>query len=201
MIDGWARKRIDPFVNAVAGRLANAGVSANAITLAAFATGLAAAVSIAAGWVLAGLALILLSRLGDTLDGAVARLNGKTDFGGFLDLALDFAFYGAVPLAFAFLNPERDALAAAALLAAFYVNGATFLAYAAHAAKLGLDQKPRGEKSLPFTTGLAEAGETLAVFTVFCLFPGWFSPVALLFAAACLWTAFWRIMEARRAFS
>lgn len=200
MLDGWARRRIDPVVNRLGGALATTGVSANAVTFIGFGIGIAAAVAIAAGWLATGLALILASRLADALDGVVARLSGKTDFGGYLDLALDFAFYGAIPFAFAVLDPAVNALAAAGLIAAFYVNGATFLGYAAVAARRGLETAIRGDKSVYFTTGLAEATETLAVFSAFCLFPAWFAPLAWGFAAVCLWTAFWRIVEARRTF-
>lgn len=201
MIDGWARRRIDPVVNRLGAGLAATGVSANTVTVASFLVGLAAALSIAMGWPLAGMALILASRLGDALDGVVARRNGSTDFGGYLDLTLDFAFYGAVPLAFAFADPAHNGLAAAGLIAAFYINGASFLGFAALAAKRGLAGAARGEKSLYFTTGLAEAGETLAVFCAFCLVPDRFAPIAWGFAAACLWTAAWRIRAAWRTFA
>lgn len=200
MLDRRARGLLDPALNAVAARLARAGIGADQVTLAAFALGMAAAAAIALGQPLAGLALLLASRLGDGLDGAVARIGGATDRGGFLDIVLDFAFYGAIPLAFAFADPAANALAAAALVFSFYVNGASFLAYAVMAEKRGIAQRARGEKSLLFTTGLAEATETIAVFAAFCLFPGWFAPVAWAFAAVCLWTALSRIVLAWRAF-
>jgi phosphatidylglycerophosphate synthase len=200
MLDGWARRRIDPLANRLGHALATKGVTADAVTLAGFTLGLAAVAAIAFGWLAIGLALILMSRLADALDGVVARRNGKSDFGGYLDLVLDFAFYGAVPFAFALLDPAANALAAAGLIAAFYVNGATFLGYAALAARRGLETTARGDKSFYFTTGLAEATETLAVFAAFCLFPAWFAEIAWGFAVACLWTAFWRIVEARRTF-
>lgn len=200
VLDRWARRRLDPALDSVAARLADAGIGADQVTLAAFALGMAAAGAIALGQPLAGLALLLASRLGDGLDGAVARIAGKTDRGGFLDIVLDFAFYGAIPLAFAFADPAANALAAAALVFSFYVNGASFLAYAAMAEKRGLSAAARGEKSLFFTTGLAEATETIAVFVAFCVLPGWFSPIAWVFAAVCLYTALSRIVLAWRAF-
>jgi phosphatidylglycerophosphate synthase len=200
MLDGWARRRIDPFMDRLGGSLAATGVTADAITLVGFALGLAAVAAIAVGWLATGLALILMSRLADGLDGVVARCNGKSDFGGYLDLVLDFAFYGAVPFAFALLDPAANAVAAAGLIAAFYANGATFLGFAALAARRGLATRVRGDKSIYFTTGLAEASETLAVFAAFCLLPDWFAEIAWGFAAVCLWTAFWRIVEARRTF-
>lgn len=200
MLDGWARRRIDPLMNRLGHVLAATGVAADVVTLAGFAIGLAAVAAIASGRPMTGLVLILMSRLADALDGIVARRNGKSDFGGYLDLVLDFAFYGAVPFAFALLDPAANALAAAALIAAFYANGATFLGFAALAERRGLATRVRGDKSIYFTTGLAEATETLAVFAAFCLFPAWFAEIAWGFAAVCLWTAFWRIVEARRTF-
>ena len=77
MLDGWARRRIDPALDRVAGALHAAGISANAITLSAFAIGAAAALAIALGALWTGLILILVSRLGDGLDGAVAKRAGR----------------------------------------------------------------------------------------------------------------------------
>ena len=86
------------------------------------------------------------------------------------------------------------------LLASFYVNGSSFLAFAIIAAKRGLTTEARGEKSLYFTIGLAEASETIAVFCLFCLFPGAFAAIAYAFAALCTVTAAARIALAMRAF-
>ena len=58
----------------------------------------------------------------------------------------------------------------------------------------------RGPKSLFFTTGLAEASETILVFIAFCLFPAWFSAIAWAFAALTLYTAVSRIVLAWRTF-
>lgn len=200
MLDGWARAKIDPGLTAIARRLAAAGVGANAITYVGLVLGLAAAAAIALGAFWIGLMLILVSRLCDGLDGAVARLNGKTDLGGYLDIVLDFAFYGVVPLGFILFDPAQNAIAGAVLLLAFYVNGASFLAYAVMAEKRGLMTEARGEKSLFFTTGLAEASETLAVFVLMCLAPQWFAALAYLFAAVTLYTTVSRIVLAAKRF-
>ena len=199
MLDGWARRRLDPLLNRLAARLAAAGATPNAITVGACAVGLLAAAAIAAQWYLVGLALLLISRLGDGLDGAVASITGKTDLGGFLDIVLDFVFYGAIPLGFVLADPAANAVAGAALIFSFYVNGGSFLAYAVMAEKRGLKTEERGEKSLFFTTGLAEATETIAFFVAFCLFPAWFSVLAGIFAVLCLYTATSRILLAARA--
>ena len=200
MLDGWARRLIDPALVRMASGLAGAGVSANAVTITACVVGLAAAGAIALGHLWLGLAFLLLSRLGDGLDGAVARIKGKTDFGGYLDIVLDFVFYGAIPVGFAMLDPGANALAACVLVLSFYINGASFLAFAIMAEKRGLATDARGQKSLFFTTGLAEATETIAFFVAFCLFPGWFPILAYVFAAICFYTALSRIVLASRMF-
>jgi phosphatidylglycerophosphate synthase len=201
MLDGWARRHLDPVLDGSGRRLAAAGITANGVTFAAFAIGMAAAVAIALGWFLSGLALILLSRLGDGLDGAVARVEGGTDLGGYLDIVLDFAFYGAIPIGFLLADPAANAVAGAVLVFSFYVNGASFLAYAIMAEKRGLKTDLRGQKSLFFTTGLAEATETLAIFVAFCLLPHWFAPLAYGFAALTFYTALSRIVLAARTFA
>ena len=200
MIDGAARKVIQPGLDRVGLWLASRGVKADHVTLFACLLGLVAAGLIAAGYMIAALVLILISRIGDGLDGSVARATKKTDFGGYLDITLDFVFYGAIPLGFVIHDPAVNGLAGAALIFSFYINGASFLAYAILAEKHRLTTTQRGAKSIYFTTGLAEAGETLIVFAIFCLWPAWFSPVAWMFTAICLYTALSRIMQARAEF-
>lgn len=200
MLDGWARRQIDPQIRALATFAANRDISANTITVAGCMFALAALAAIAYGFFLLGLVLILASRLCDGLDGAVATINGKTDFGGFLDIVLDFVYYGAIPFGFVLADPASNAVAGAALIFSFYVNGASFLAYAVMAEKRALDSNVRGSKSLYFTTGLAEATETLAVFVLACLFPSWFPALAWIFAVIVVYTAFSRVILAARTF-
>ena len=200
MMDGTARKIIQPPLDRIGTWLAARGVKADHVTLFACLVGLAAAGLITAGYMIVALMLIVISRVCDGLDGSVARASQKTDFGGYLDITLDFVFYGAVPLAFIVYDPAANALAGAALIFSFYVNGASFLAYAVVAEKRGLSTTARGIKSIYFTTGLAEASETYIVFGIFCLWPAGFAPVAWVFTVICLYTAISRIMQARAEF-
>lgn len=193
MLDGAMRRIIDGPMDRLGKRLAATGISADRVTFAGLAAGLAAAAAIAAGQLWIGGTLVLASRFADGLDGAIARATRRTDLGGYLDIVFDFVFYGAIPLAFAVLDPARNALPAAVLIASFYVNGASFLAFAIMAAKRGLETTRRGSKSLYFTTGLAEGTETIAVFLAFCLWPAAFPWLAYAFAAMCLVTAASRI--------
>lgn len=165
--------------------LAARGVSADAITLAGFALGLAAVGALALGAFGAALVLIVLNRLCDGLDGAVARLTAPTRRGAFLDIALDFVFYALVPLGFALHAPDTNALPAAALIAAFVGTGSSFLAFAAVAAEAGLTAPRYPTKGIYYLGGLTEGFETIAAFVLMCLFPDAFPAIALAFAAAC----------------
>lgn len=200
MLDGVMRRQLDPVLNAWGRGLAAYGFRANHITLAGLALGLTAAGMIAAGASL-GLALIplLLGRVFDGLDGAVARAGQKTDFGGYLDIVCDFIFYGAIPLAFALRDPA-NAVAAAFLLTSFYVNGASFLAYAVFAEKYGLKSTSRGDKSLYFTAGLLEGTETIVFFVAICVWPAGFIGLAYGFGVLCFITALARILWAKKSF-
>lgn len=196
MIDGIMRRLIDPPLLAAGRLLAARGVSADAVTLTGLAKGLGCAMAIWLHLDVLALILLLCGRLCDGLDGAVAAASRRTDRGGLLDIVCDFAFYGAVPLAFALREPDINAVPATVLLFSFYVNGATFLAYAAIAAKRGLETTSRGHKTIYFTAGLAEGSETILVFIAMILLPVWFGLLAYGFAALVGVTALSRAMIA-----
>ncbi len=201
MLDATMRKMIDPPLNRLGVLLAQRGVSANGMTLIGLALGLFSAGLIACGRPDVALVPMLLSRLADGLDGAIARATRKTDFGGFLDIAADFLFYGAVPFAFVLSNPDQNGVAGAFLLTSFYFNGTSFLGYAILAEKHDLQTAAQGVKSLYYSNGLLEGTETIAFFVVLCLLPGLFSPLAWGFGALCFATAVLRILGASTLFS
>lgn len=199
MFDARLRPLIDPPLNAMGDALASMGISANAVTLAGLFPALGAALAIAHGHYLAGLVLICANRLLDGLDGAVARVRGISDLGGYLDTLADYVFYVAVPLGFGFAAPA-NAMPALVLIASFTLTCASFLAYAAIAARRGEETAAHGTKSLFYSTGLAEGAETIVVFAAMCLWPAQFPAIALGFAALCLLTVVQRSLLARRAF-
>lgn len=201
MLDRAAATLIKPAIDRFAAQLAGIGVGANQMTLLGFGIGIGAAVLIAAGHFLSAAAAILLSRLCDGLDGAIARRTRTSDAGGFLDIALDFVFYATVPLAFALADPQRNALAAALLLAAFCGTMSSFLAFAVIAAKRKMDNLAWPDKSFYFLGGLTEATETLACFVAMCLWPQHFALLAGAYAAMCAITTATRIWWGWRAFS
>jgi phosphatidylglycerophosphate synthase len=201
MLDPFMRRLIDPPLNLAGRGLARGGVSADAVTIGGFVVGLAAVPLLAAEQYGAALVLLLLNRLSDGLDGAIARQVGATDFGGFLDIVCDFIFYAAFVLGFALARPEANALVATFLVLSFVGTGTTFLAYAIIAAKYGATVPPQKGKAFYYLGGLTEGTETIAFFVALCLLPDQFVPLALMFGALCWITTASRVMTARQAFA
>jgi phosphatidylglycerophosphate synthase len=200
MFDARLRPLIDPPLNAAGRALARAGIRANVVTLSGVVPALAAALAIAHHHYLAALALILLNRLIDGLDGAVARASGLTDFGGYLDTLADYVFYVAIPVGFGLADSGNTA-AAMLLIASFTLTCASFLVFAAIADRRGEETAKHGAKSIFYSTGLAEGAETIAVFIAMCLWPSHFPTIAMGFAALCLLTVVQRSLLARRTFA
>ena len=194
MFDIWLRRRIDPVLDRIGVGLAKRGVPANAITLIGAVVGVGAAVLIAHEQWVAGLALVAVNRVFDGLDGAIARHDKQTAWGGYLDSLADYIFYIAVPLGFAWAN-SANVWPALLLVSSFTLTAVSFLALAAILA--GRDMG-HAQKSFTYTTGLMEGGETIAAFILFCLFPSQFPLLAIVFAGLCLATVGQRLWLAHR---
>ena len=192
MLDSRIRPYIDLFTNSIGPRFAHMGITANMVTVIGFGLGVLAFAAITQEMFVAAFILIALNRIGDGIDGAIARHEGISDFGGYLDIVLDFIFYALIPLGFAIQNPE-NAIAAAVLIVSFVGTGSSFLAYAIIAEKRGMSTEIRGKKSLYYLGGLTEGTETIAVLLAMCVWPEFFSIFAYIFAILCGVTTVTRI--------
>ena len=173
MFDAWLRALKDRWFAPFA-RWIGAWVHPAAVTVLAGVVGLLAASAAAGRWWWAALALWLLNRTLDGLDGSVARERGRaTDFGGYLDILLDHVVYAAVPIGVALGVGTRGALlAATALVAAFYVNAASWMYLAAVLERRGEGARARGERtSVTMPPGLVAGAETAAFYALFLLLP------------------------------
>ena len=85
MLDRHLHPRIKPLLHQCVRVLDKPGITPDGLTLVGFAIGVLALPFLALGWYLAALVVILLNRLLDGLDGALARRRELTDAGGFLD--------------------------------------------------------------------------------------------------------------------
>lgn len=193
MIDSYIMPLTRKLLRGPAAALVKLGVSANQVTVGGFIIGMLALPALALQWYGVALVLILVNRLSDGLDGAVARQTTMTDAGGFLDIVLDFIFYNAVVVGFYLADPGQNALAAVVLLFSFAGTGSSFLAFASIAAKHGLSNVRYPNKSLHYMGGLTEGFETIVAFVLFCLWPQHFVVLAYLFSAACWITTLTRV--------
>lgn len=194
----WKDRLLDPVARAMGPR-----VSPNAVSLAGFAVGLAAVALLLLGSRAGALPLWLLSRAIDGLDGALARVHGRqTDFGGYLDVLLDFVLYALVPLALVLGLPvvrARELLALSALLASFYVNAASWMYLAAVLEKRARGAADRGERTtVTMPGGIVEGAETILLYTLFLLFPAAIAPLFLAMAGLVLVTVAQRLAWAAR---
>jgi phosphatidylglycerophosphate synthase len=170
MFDEPFRARVLPLLHPIVRVLARARVSANHVTVTAFVLGVAAAGLVASGQPYAGIVLWIVSRVGDGLDGALARESHRsTPFGGYLDITLDMAAYAAMVVGFAVLHPAF-AVEWSLVLTGYVVVITTTLALSDAAGALGR-QVSSTNRTFQFTPGLTEAGETNAMYVAWVLFP------------------------------
>jgi phosphatidylglycerophosphate synthase len=201
VLDRYALKISKPLVDRMALAIRNRGYSANQVTLFGFAVGLLSALCIASGFYALAILPLLVSRLCDGLDGAVARQGVATDRGAFLDIGLDFVFYASIPLAFAMAAATTNALAAATLLAAFVGTSSSFLGYAIIAEKRGLKNTAYPSKTFYYLGGLTEGTETIACFLAMCVWPQHFAGIAYIYAALCAATTVTRLLAGWQGFA
>lgn len=199
MFDAKIRPLIDPALNRLGQSLARRGLTANQVTVVGAVLGVLAGVAIALQQPLAGLGLIVSSRLMDGLDGAIARATRPTDLGGFLDILCDYIFYIAVPVGFG-LAAVGNQPYALVLVACFTLTAVSFLGFATLAAKRGISTSDQGAKSFFYSTGLAEGAETILAFVAMCLAPDHFPLIASILIGLCLLTVAQRTVIAVRVF-
>lgn len=195
MLDGMLRPVKDRLLGPVARRLSGV-VHPNLITAGSLAAGLGCAALLVRGDTTAAVALWALNRLLDGLDGLVARMGGRqTDLGGYLDILADFLVYAAIPIALAVRSPDVAGLPVAVLLAAFYLNAASWMYLSALLEKRAASR--RGATSVTMPVGLVEGSETIVLFTGFIILPALraelFRAMSLLLAVTVVQRLLWAV--------
>jgi phosphatidylglycerophosphate synthase len=197
MLDEPFRTRLEPVVDPLARGLARMGVTPNQITVAACILALMAAGTVASGRARVGVFVWLMSRVGDGLDGALARVaNKRTPLGGFLDITLDMLAYVAMVLAFAWCHPDLG-LAWAAVLAGYVLVITTTLALSDAAGAAGRSVSATN-RTFQFTPGIAEAGETNMMYIAWAMWPEQVWWLVWVWVVALVATAVQRIVLAWR---
>jgi len=168
------KARVSKFLEAPVGLLARSGLSPNALTIVGFVLNVVVGIVLAMGWVFAGGFLVLFAGLFDMLDGATARLSGRTTrFGALLDSVVDRFSEAAIlaGLLWLFLSQERHL---EVLLVFAVLLGSLMVSYVrARAEGLGLDCDvglvARPERVLLMAAGLifSQMVPVLALLVVF----------------------------------
>jgi len=106
MLDTRARNIVLPVLDRIARVCLRAGISANALTVLGMLVGVCAALLVAAGHAVAGVAVLWLSGTIDAADGTLARLTRPSALGAILDITLDRVVEIAMILAIASRFPD-----------------------------------------------------------------------------------------------
>ncbi len=205
MFDARLRRVMEPALGRAAARLDRPWITPDRLTALNLVLGVASAVLAAGQWWLPALAAWLLCRIADGLDGPLARLRNRrtgvadTGRGGFWDICADFVVYGATVVGVgiganaAFGAPWLPFLL---VLFAYYINGTAFLAFSSIAEKAG--RQLRDGRSLSFLPGLTEGAETVAVHSLWLIFPGAAWQIAAVWALLVTASAVQRIIAGYR---
>ncbi len=177
----------------------------NQVTLFSFLFGIMMCISIFFELYYIALLFLIINRLGDGLDGAMARLTSPTPLGGYLDIVFDFLIYSGFLLAFGLNN--NDHLTSALILLFCYIGtGTTYLANSALSNRLNLPNNKLGfknkmiNKNIKYAYGLVEGFETI-LFMILCLLaPNLFNLLSAIFIILCLCTFITRIYVSYKAF-
>lgn len=179
------QKKWQAQVNSMGKDLSKTGVNANMVTIFGFVIGMMSINFLAMNMYFEALMCILINRFCDVLDGAVARAEGVTPFGIFLDACFDFIFYAGVIFGFALANPEENAVAACFLLFGFAASASAMLAYGVVAYKEAKKENTLNQSPF-YLGGIAQGCETLCAFVLLCLMPFAFLPMAIALGCWCL---------------
>lgn len=164
MIETHLRTKIQPVFNFLGKSLIPLHITPNDITIASFIFGIAAGIAIAAHHLKIGLVFLLISGLGDILDGTVARLtNNSQVVGAYMDLISDRMVEASFIVGLTIVFPQHY-LAYILFLVAVLLHFSTFVV-------AGSLFKNDGQKSLHYDKSFIERAEAFAFFTAMLLLP------------------------------
>lgn len=194
MLDKWILPMLKPVLNKIAKQLHSYSIQADHVSITGFLFGLLCIPLLGSQLYTLALIAIIINRICDGLDGELARFQGATDKGAYLDIVLDFIFYAGVVVGFAWSNPTENAMAAVWLLWGFMGTGSSFLAFAIMAERRNLQKLHYPAKGFYYLGGIAEGTETIVFLVLMCLLPTHFTTLAMLFFVICVITTFTRII-------
>lgn len=174
-------------------------VSPTLISILALAVGLLATFAAFKGQYIWALTFWILNRVLDGLDGLIARLHQRqSDFGGYVDILTDFIVYAALPIGLVAGSPSNERyLALAFMLAAFYVNTASWMYLAAILEKRAAHH-PDTQTTVVMPAGIIGGFETIIAYGIFMLLPSHITALFSVFSALVFITTIQRLIWAKR---
>lgn len=196
MFDSSLRRFKDQVGTPLARRMSR--VSPIFISMFALVVGLLSAYSAYKQQYILALLLWLFNRILDGLDGLIARLHQRqSDFGGYVDILIDFVIYAALPLGLVAGSPTTEHyLALSILLAVFYINTASWMYLAAILEKRAAHDTDT-QTTIVMPAGIIGGFETIIAYGIFLLLPMYITALFSIFATLVFITIIQRLAWAK----
>ncbi len=177
------------FVDPLAGFLQHK-ISAQTLTLIGCALGVLVWPLLALKLTFLSCVFLILSGYLDTLDGTVARLQGKTSaFGSMLDIVCDRIVEFAVILGlFSYFPVISRAWCGLFMLGSILICITTFLV-------VGIFSENTSQKGFHYSPGIIERAEAFIFFLLMIILPSWFLSLAIIFTGLVFLTAAIRMYQ------
>ncbi|MFX1532301.1 MAG: CDP-alcohol phosphatidyltransferase family protein [Promethearchaeota archaeon] len=202
MIDKWLSKtKLNNFFEILARKLFLQKISANTITLIALITGLLSALSIFLSglliWklelIICASSLMIISFFLDVLDGALARVEGPTTFGGILDIFSDRTVEVFIIVSIISVDPIDLMWPGIVSLSSIILCITIFLLVGGSVKAENLDET---NKVIYYQSGIMERSETFILLFLTTVLISWRNIILWIFALLVLITALLRLRDA-----
>lgn len=190
MLDTHARKYVQPTIEKTAKTFLKVGLSANQVTWMAFIIGVTSGLMIYFHQPFIAVFVLWFSGFLDAVDGTMARLTKPSLWGTVLDITFDRVVEISVIVGLAFAFPDSQ-WALLLLSVSIILSMTIFLT-------VGAVTEKQGMKSFYYQAGLAERTEGFILFSLMIILSPYLTVITLIFFIVELYTAFQRIMEAKR---
>ena len=202
MIDKWLSKsKLNNGLEKLSRKLFFEKISANQLTVMGLVIGLLSALSIVLsefsswtfGFIICSLVLMVLSFFFDVLDGAVARLENPSIFGGILDIFCDRTVEVSIIMALISTDPSTLIWPGIFSLGAIILCITMFLVVGGAIKEIDLEES---KKVIYYRHGLMERSETLLFLLLITILIPWRFILFMIFAILVLLTALLRLKDA-----
>jgi len=202
MIDKWLSKsKINSGLSKLSKRLFFEKISANKLTVIGLIIGLASALLIlfsefsswTFGFIICSMVLMFVSFFFDVLDGAVARLEKPSVFGGILDIFCDRTVEVSIIMALISTDPSTLMWPGIFSLGSIILCITMFLIIGGSVKEIDLEDS---KKVIYYRHGLMERSETLIFLLLITILVPWRFILLMIFAILVLITALLRLRDA-----